>query len=219
MAYLIEFCCTGNSGRSTQAAVVGNAQSVTTKLGEKLFFMSSGVRAAPESDENWDYQKASTMIGKGRMLGLGSPFEHDERRYQEDAEYREKVNEHALNILRDVLRPMETAMRDASLISGGYGPYRGERTQTTARGDISLLLGMNAKHVASAGEIYDDAGMTEGHEGRPLIMTAHEYVDVPGQVKDCLGSNSPVPYIEVRKVFEELLVPQIIERFRNEHGF
>jgi hypothetical protein len=205
----IEICCTGNSGRSPIAEAVGNNYVKELGLEEKILFISSGTRAAPEWDDYWPYDKAAEMITRAAGSGLVKDMDVDKDRYDADEEYNAAVSSHARKALR-LMRPIEVALRDAALYQNGL-EYTGKRTQLVPRDDVFLVLGVKEKHVRQIREIYS------GAENPPEIALLNRYAGLEGETADCLGRLSIMPYLKVVEHCKEIM-PKVIERFRGEQG-
>jgi protein-tyrosine-phosphatase len=208
MVKLIEAVCTGNNGRSVIVDAHGNAYINRNNLSDQIRFISSGVEAAPEHDEQWDYEKASFVFAKTRLAGFISD-EVDKNRYHSDSIYKVHTDTMAKGFLR-VLRDLETRNRDAALGRTGLS-YWGERTQTVPRDDVHLVLAMTERHKDRVEELYS------GRDHVPTITTFNAYVGLNGDVKGCLGELSDRCHSELSRYVAGHM-PTVVERFRGEVG-
>jgi hypothetical protein len=204
----IEICCTGNSGRSPIAESIGNHCVKEQGLEEKILFISSGTRAAPEWDDCWPYDKAVEMINRAAGSGLVEDMVVDKDRYDADEGYKAAVSAHARKALH-LMRPIEAALRNAALYQKGM-EYTGKRTQLVPRKDVSLVLGVKEKHVSQIRDIYACI------ENPPEIALLNSYAGLEGETADYLGRLSIAPYLQVIEHCKKIM-PKVIERFRGEH--
>ena len=206
MAKRIEAVCTGNNGRSVIVDIQGNAYVRKKGLIDQIRFISSGVEAAPEHDEQWDYQKASFVFAKTRLAGFISD-EVDQKRYHSNSIYKVHTDTMAKGFLR-VLQDLETRNRDAALGRTGLY-YRGERTQTVPRDDVHLVLAMTERHKGKVEELY------AGRDHAPMITTFNAYIGLKGDIKGCLGELSDRCHSELSR-YVAGHIPTVVERFRGE---
>lgn len=210
MRHVIEACCTGNNGRSPMVEVIGNKEILTRGLEEKVIFISSGTRADHSWDNVWHYEKAKFVLQRAARSGLMiEPAVIDKGRYDEDTDYQISVNKYARKMIA-ILRPIETALRNAALLDIGI-EYKGGRRQTRAGNNVSLVLGITNKHVRHVKEFY------QGEEKIPEIMQLHEYAGIPGEIPDAFGQLDPGVYREIRDEILDLM-PTVVERFKSDHN-
>ncbi|MCX6706743.1 MAG: hypothetical protein NT001_01225 [Candidatus Woesearchaeota archaeon] len=207
--HLIEVVCTGNNGRSPMAEVIGNHTSNEMGLEGKLHFISSGTKAAPDHDNELPYEKASSILKMGSSHGLINPIEVDKQRYENDPDYNSAIKA-KVQMALSIMRPIETALRNAALFDIGLRCY-GERMQTKPRDDVSLVLGMEQKHVSDVEKIY-----YLGRDTKPQIATITGYAGIEGNIPDALGNTDPKIYKQARDKLIEAM-PLVISRFREEH--
>lgn len=205
--HIIEVCCTGNSGRSTQAEVIGNYYANELNLDDVLLFISSGTRADPKYDNILPYEKVVSVLNSASSYGLMKQVDVDKDRYENDSGYRVAIQDE-VHMAFKIMRPIEAALRNSALYKMNM-KYDGTRTQTVLRNDVSLILGMTQKHVSQVNEIYSS------FEQKPLITTITEYAGVSGEIPNALGNPNPIAYIKIRDKLLEVM-PKVIERFGNE---
>lgn len=205
--HIIEVCCTGNSGRSTQAEVIGNYYANELNLDDVLLFISSGTRADPKYDNILPYEKVVSVLNSASSYGLMKQVDVDKDRYENESGYRVAIQDEVYMAFK-IMRPIEAALRNSALYKMNM-KYDGTRTQTVLRNDVSLILGMTQKHVSQVNEIYSS------FEQKPLITTITEYAGVSGEIPNALGNPNPIAYIKIRDKLLEVM-PKVIERFGNE---
>lgn len=205
--HIIEVCCTGNSGRSTQAEVIGNHYANELNLDDVLLFISSGTRADPKYDNILPYEKVVSVLNSASSYGLMKQVDVDKDRYENESGYRVAIQDEVYMAFK-IMRPIEAALRNSALYKMNM-KYDGTRTQTVLRNDVSLILGMTQKHVSQVNEIYSS------FEQKPLITTITEYAGVSGEIPNALGNPNPIAYIKIRDKLLEVM-PKVIERFGNE---
>lgn len=178
--YTIEFCCTGNRGRSTVAEVIGNWYLQGRNLEVKINVISSGTEVEKHSRTDLSIERAIELMGwsleflaspVGQEYGkVLSPQEVKEMEhavtnqntylglYKQDPKLVELEKLRTLAIKgREMLRRKESDFRNRAL--GEVLPYFcpdliGAPKQMVANPETSLVLGMEQKHVGTANEIY-----------------------------------------------------------------
>jgi protein-tyrosine-phosphatase len=206
--YIIEVACTGNNGRSPMAEVIGNHTAKELGLEDILSFISSGTRAGPEHDEVLPYNKVVSVLSKASSHGLMKPVEVEKDRYEHDTDYRLAIQGNVHMAFR-IMRPIETALRDSALYDIGMR-YDGTRTQTIARDDVSVVLGMEPNHLDQINEIYSIS------KHKPLITTLTEYAGDSGEIPDSIGNTDPTVYSTIRDKLLEVM-PKVVSRFRTDN--
>lgn len=206
--HIIEVTCTGNNGRSPMAEVIGNHTAKDFNLEDMLSFISSGTRAGPEHDEVLPYNKVVSVLSKASSHGLMKPVDVDRDKYETDSDYRATI-QYSVHMAFRIMRPIEVALRDAALYNIGMR-YDGKRTQTVARDDVSLVLGMEQKHVDHINQIYSVS------KHKPLISTLIAYAGVDGEIPDSIGNTDPAVYFEIRERLCDVM-PKVVDRFKEEH--
>lgn len=208
--YTIEVCCTGNNGRSPMAEAIGNKYLEDKCWQKTAKLISSGTRA----DQKWDYiipyKKAVSVLDRASKNSLMKSIEIDKDRYEFDEDYKTAMIDKVHMAMR-IMRPIEAALRDAALYDIGL-KYNGKRTQTKACSDISLVLGMEKKHVDHVNEIYSK------EQNKPEITTITDYLGIDGEIPDSIGSTNPKTYFEIRDILSDLM-PKVILKFKDEHDY
>ena len=205
--HTIEVTCTGNNGRSVMAQAIGNLTVKNFNLEGKLCFISSGTRADLKYDQFLPYDKVESMLSRGSRHGLFSPIDVDKVRYENDPDYMLVIQERFQEAIV-IMRSLEAIYRDAALFNIGLR-HDGKRTQTIARDDVSVVLGMQQKHVNQIIKIYSAT------RHRPLITTVTEYAGVDGEILDAIGNTNPKVYFEIRDRLSEIM-PLVVRRFQRE---
>ena len=208
--HIIEVTCTGNNGRSAMAEAIGNHTTKKLNLEDVLSFISSGTRAGPEYEKILPYSEVVSILSRASSHGLMKPAEVDRERYKQDSDYRVAIQD-SVHMAFRIMRPIEAAFRDSALYNIGMR-YDGTRTQTVARDDVSVVLGMEQKHVDQIKKIYSAS------EHRPIISTITQYARYHGEIPDSIGSTDPTVYFTIRDKLLELM-PKVVTRFREEHQF
>jgi protein-tyrosine-phosphatase len=206
--YIIEVTCTGNNGRSPMAEVIGNHTAKELNLEEVLSFISSGTQAGLEHDGVFPYNKVVSVLSRASSHGLMRPVEVDFDKYEHDPWYRAAIQDRVHMAFR-IMRPIETALRDSALYDIGM-KYDGIRTQTVARDDVSIVLGMEPTHVDQINEIYS------GSEHKPFISTITQYAGDSGKISDSIGNTNPVTYFIIRDKLLEVM-PKVVSRFKDDN--
>ena len=176
-------------------------------LEDTIRFISSGTRAGPEHDAHLPYDKVASIFRSASSHGLMKPASLDKDKYEHDPDYHAAMQERAHMAFR-ILRPIEAALRNSSLYDVGLTCDEA-RVQTTARGDVSLVLGMEQKHVDQVNEIYSSGAK------RPLITMVTEYAGVAGEIPDAIGNTDPHVYAAIRGRLIDLM-PKVIDRYAKE---
>jgi len=205
--HIIEATCTKNNGRSPMVEVIGNQTVKDFGLENALHFISSGTRADPKYDKVLPYNKVVLVLDKASSHGLMKPVDVDKERYKSDSDYRAIIRNNVYMAFR-IMRPIEAALRDAALHDVGM-KYDGKRTQTIVRDDVSLVLGMEQKHVDQINQIY------EAEQNKPLFTTITGYAGVGGEIPDSVGNTDPSVYFGIRDRLCELM-PKVVSRFKEE---
>lgn len=205
--HIIEVTCTGNIGRSPMAEIIGNNTVKSFNLEDKLSFISSGTRAASEHDNILPYDKVVSYLNRASSHGLMKSVDVDREKYEQDSNYRITIQD-KVHMASRIMRPIEAALRDSALYHIGL-KYDGKRTQTIPRHDVSLILGMEQKHVEQIKEIYFVS------EHIPLITTIIDYAGDEGEILESIGNTNPAVYFKIRDRLCELM-PKIVNRFREE---
>jgi protein-tyrosine-phosphatase len=206
--HIIEVVCTGNNGRSPMAEVIGNYFISSMGLENRLCFISSGTRADPGWDTYPSYSEVVSILNKASRHGLMKAVDVDEDKYKNDPAYRMIIQEKVHMAFR-IMRPIEAALRDAALYDIGLR-YNGKRTQTRARDDISLVLGMESRHITHLNEIYSRASY------KPPFNTLTKYGGIIGEIPDFIGNPHPSVCFKIKDILHEVM-PKVINRFKKEY--
>lgn len=208
---IIEFVCTGNNARSPMAEVIGNNYATDIGLENLLSFISSGTRVDTEYESFFSYERATLILNKASSHGLLKEIHVDKDRYENDNNYNSAIKNDIIMALR-IMRPIEVALRDAALYNINM-KYDGAQTQTIARDDVSIILGMEKEHVRQVEKIYSAKGMATNN--MPQITTIADYTGIDGEISDCIGNTNPTAYFKMRDSLQEI-IPKVIDRIKKE---
>ena len=212
MEYTLEVCCTGNNGRSPMAEAIGNWYLEQRRWQDTARFISSGTRADPQWDDILPYKKVVSVLAKASQNGIMEPVEVDEYRYETDKDYEAVIREKVKAVMKN-MRSIESALRDAAL-HGRDLKYDGTRSQTIVRDDVSIVLGMEKRHVEEVKQIY--SGVDE--EQKPQIITLADYVNADCEIPDSIGNTNPLVYRKIRDILLDM-IPRAVLRFKEEHDY
>ncbi|MBU4283647.1 MAG: hypothetical protein KJ968_00940 [Nanoarchaeota archaeon] len=207
--HIIEVCCTGNLGRSPMAEVIGNHTVVDMGLEGKIGFISSGILVDPKYDKNIPYCEVVSILDKASKNDLVEKIDVIEEKYNKDPDYREIIEKRA-RVALEIMRPIEAALRTAAL----YNKFNinlsdRKRCQTVVREDVSVILGMEERHVSFVKKMY------EGGENTPTITTITRYAGFGGEIPVAFGKTNPKVYVDIGNKLEEIM-PKVVLRFKEE---
>ena len=208
--YLVELCCTGNNARSRMAESIGNRLALDEGLEQKIKFISSGILAVPPKIRSYEW--VAGVLEHASKIDIIGKQELDQGRYEKDENYQIELLG-AANEARYRMMVIEERLAASALRELGLEIPSGRR-QTIVRDDVSLMLGMERKHVAYAKRIYRKHKKTTGKSRHPMMMTLNRFTGIEGEIPELLGTIDINPYRELR---EELfkIMDHVIERLKS----
>jgi protein-tyrosine-phosphatase len=212
-SYTIEFICSGNNGRSPMANAIATYHIVRMGLDGKIKAISSGIKASPKDQANFDYQRTQNLLNHAADENLAPRQKIDEKRFNEETPYREMYVQKAKQAL-GFFKEIDAAFSNAALFQASikYLAPEERRIATAPKSETTLVLGMEEKHVTGAKKIYDSASLT------PEITTLSIYSGNPGmQFPDLFGKFKPDGYYKMRDTMFRIM-PSALERFISEHN-
>lgn len=220
MDHTIEVCCTGNNNRSKMAEAIGNELLRMSRLEKKIRIISSGTRVLPPYDAALyaDAKKAKFIFERAKQSGLYD-VSFDSTRYQNDEGYKGVMYTRAKTLL-GMFRSIESSFRQLALIELDL-EAESDRHQTIPRRDVSLILGIEQRHVAQIEDIYSDTPpfiRVPPVTSRPRIESLSCYAQVGYELPDLIGTLSIAGYRGVRDCLHKDIMPSVIERFCDEIG-